>query len=96
LRRGGRAGGAHRAYLGPKSNDVTNGLRHRADLHTLFDLGLIGVDPDGRTVDLHERLRGTEYEALRGRAIRRPVPEAAAASTEALRRHLRDSGLALR
>ena len=83
-------------YLGPDTNDVTNGLLLRADLHALFDLGLIGVDPDGLTLVLHERLRGSEYEPLRGRAIRKPAPESNALSARALRRHLHASGLALR
>jgi hypothetical protein len=34
------------AYLGPKTNYVTNGLLLRADIHTLFDLGLIAVQPN--------------------------------------------------
>ncbi len=32
-------------YLGPESNHVTNGLSLRADIHTLLDLNLIGIDP---------------------------------------------------
>jgi hypothetical protein len=38
--------GAHlRPYRGPESNDVTNGLLLRADIHTLFDLRLLAPDP---------------------------------------------------
>ncbi|MCG7871833.1 MAG: HNH endonuclease [Candidatus Thiodiazotropha lotti] len=40
---------------------VTNGLLLRADIHTLFDLNLIGVDETG-TVSVAESLKGTEYE----------------------------------
>ena len=35
-------------YLGPATNLVTNGLLVRADIHTLFDLGLLTVDDDFR------------------------------------------------
>jgi len=33
-------------YLGEHTNHVTNGLLLRADIHTLFDRGLIKVDSD--------------------------------------------------
>ena len=81
-------------HLGPETNHPTNGLLLRADLHTLFDCGLIGVDSDSRAVVLHERLRGSEYEALRGRPIRRPALESEAPSAKALRRHMDASGFA--
>ena len=81
-------------HLGPETNHVTNGLLLRADIHTLFDLGLIGVEPDGLAVVVHERLRGSEYEALRGRRIAVPAMESEAPSVKALRWHLEKSGLA--
>jgi predicted restriction endonuclease len=57
--------GAHlRPYRGPDSNDVTNGLLLRADIHTLFDLGLLAPDPVTRTVMVSKLLAGTRYEAL--------------------------------
>ena len=33
-----------RPYMGPKTNALSNGLLLRADLHTLFDLGLLAID----------------------------------------------------
>ncbi len=82
------------AHITPYSelgtNHVTNGLLLRADLHTLFDYGLIGVDPngsDGRTVVVAERLRASEYGALHGRRIHDPGP-GDAPSEEALRRRM--------
>ena len=71
-------------------DDVTNGLLLRADLHTLFDCGLIGVDPGGpggRTVVVAERLRASEYGALHGRPIRDPGA-GKAPSEEALRQRM--------
>ncbi len=86
------------AHITPYSelgtNHVTNGLLLRADLHTLFDYGLIGVDPngsDGRTAVVAERLRTSEYGALHGRPIR--VPEAGKAPSEkALQQHMERMG----
>ena len=37
-------------YRGTKTNNLANGLILRADIHTLFDLGLISVDPDALRV----------------------------------------------
>ena len=50
-------------YRGDETNHVTNGLLLRADLHTLFDLRLIAVRPDG-SLDICPSLKGTEYEGL--------------------------------
>lgn len=58
-------------YRGPKSNIPTNGILLRSDLHTLFDLWMIGVDGTDRVV-VSTTLRGTSYWRLRGRAVRLP------------------------
>lgn len=49
-------------YQGAETNAVSNGLLLRADIHTLFDLGLLWVDPDSRLVKLAEALKGSEYQ----------------------------------
>jgi hypothetical protein len=38
----------------------------RADIHTLFDLELLGIDPDTLQVRLHPKLRGMGYDDLAG------------------------------
>jgi len=43
-----------------KTHNVTNGILLRSDLHTLFDLNLIGINPDTREVFLSNRVRGIE------------------------------------
>jgi hypothetical protein len=48
-------------YLGKAANDLTNGLLLRSDLHTLFDLGLIGVDPSTFTLVLSRSLHNGDY-----------------------------------
>jgi hypothetical protein len=57
-----------RPYLGPETNHVTNGLLLRADIHTLFDLGLLTIDGSG-CVEVSPRLDGTEYAPLAGKAL---------------------------
>jgi putative restriction endonuclease len=71
-------------YRGPETNHVQNGLLLRADLHTLFDCGLIGVDPSTLTVVIDAKLTRSEYQAWHGRPLRRPRNPTHAPSKEAL------------
>lgn len=62
------AGGAH---------SLDNGLLLRSDLHTLFDLGYLTVDPDDRRIVVSRRIReefenGRHYYALHGMPIAQP------------------------
>ena len=59
-------------HLGPLTNHVTNGLLLRADLHTLFDCGLLAIDPSSRTVLVAETLRLSTYGKLVGKPLRAP------------------------
>lgn len=80
-------------YAGLSTNHAQNGLLLRADLHTLFDRGLLGVHPDSYTVVLHPTLLGTDYGGLRDRQIRLPTRTDCWPSRAALRIHLVGSGL---
>lgn len=71
-------------YLGPKSNHESNGLLLRADIHTLFDLDLIGIDPESRTVAVAEQLRDTYYWKMNGRELNRPNNDAQAPNKKEL------------
>ena len=71
-------------YRGPKTNDVTNGLLLRADIHTLFDCGLITIHPDSLTVLVKEQLRESEYGAYNNRSLRVPQSPAQQPSASAL------------
>jgi putative restriction endonuclease len=53
-------------YRGPASNVVSNGLPLRSDIHTLYDLDLIAINPDTYEVVLAPRLHGTHYASLAG------------------------------
>jgi hypothetical protein len=79
-------------YQGPGTNHLSNGLILRADLHTLFDLGLVAVDPETLTIIVATRLDGSEYEMLRGEPLR--VPDGGPSpNREALRMHRRLAGI---
>lgn len=65
------------AHIVPYRNNGTNvpdnGLLLRGDLHTLFDLQLLRIDPKTLTVILDEKLLASpEYEALAGREVMVP------------------------
>jgi hypothetical protein len=59
-------------YLGEHTNRTDNGLLLRADIHTLFDLGRLWVDPTTMTVRVVEWLRSSEYGYLHERKLRLP------------------------
>jgi len=77
-------------YLGPETNHVTNGLLLRADIHSLFDLRLLKVDPDTLTVAVSGALKGTQYEALEGTSLAPTLRQAERPSEAALRKHFED------
>lgn len=76
-------------YRGEHTNAVSNGLLLRADIHTLFDLGLLWFDQNTFTVVISKKLEGTEYADLHGKEPARPVLAADNPSHEALRWHSR-------
>lgn len=73
-------------YLGPLTNRTDNGLLLRADIHTLFDCGLITIDADTRSVVVADRLLTTDYADLNGKGLRPPTTAADAPSAQALAR----------
>ena len=60
-----------------------NGLLLRADLHTLFDLNLLGINPSPRTVVVAPRIAATSYKELDGAKLRAALSGSGPA-TEAL------------
>lgn len=55
-------------YRGENDNHLENGLVLRSDIHTLFDLDLIGIEPDKLRVELHPAL-ANEYGDLTGKTL---------------------------
>ena len=57
-------------YRGVADNHPDNGLLLRADLHTLFDLDLLAIDPASLAVHVNLSVRGRGYEEIEGRVLR--------------------------
>ncbi len=74
-------------YLGAQTNHVTNGLLLRADIHTLFDLRLLKIEPNTLQVWVSEALQGTPYADLHGQAIAATTKRSQSPSHAALRHH---------
>lgn len=72
-------------YSGPTSNHVKNGLLLRADVHKLFDLELIQINPDDYTIIVDSKLRKTPYFKRHGKKLFLPVDEANHPSDKAIR-----------
>jgi hypothetical protein len=56
-------------YRGPGTNHVSNGLLLRADFHSLFDFGLLSVDPATLSIIVSPMLTNSEYVGLHGQAL---------------------------
>ncbi len=59
-------------YTGDDSNNVRNGLLLRADLHTLFDYGLLRINPQNLHVEVAPSLRTTIYGEFHDGLLRPP------------------------
>lgn len=73
-------------YLGTDTNHVKNGLLLRADIHTLFDLYLISIDPNTSKVVVSSSLLNTCYKELDGKPLKSPK-DYASPSPEAITNH---------
>jgi hypothetical protein len=71
-------------YLGPQTNAVSNGLLLRADIHTLWDLELIAIDPSLMAVAVNPWLQDPTYQGLAGAGVFQPVVMASRISHPAL------------
>ena len=74
-------------YLGVITNHVQNGMPLRADVHTLFDLQLLAIDPVKLTVLLSPSLMNTEYSILLHSPIGLPAQTKHYPNREALYSH---------
>ncbi|MHB8107516.1 MAG: HNH endonuclease [Candidatus Cryosericum sp.] len=74
------------------TNNVTNGILLRADIHKLFDAGYVTIDPNGYRFVVSKRLKedydnGKEYYQLHGTRILLPEDPNAWPSRQALLEH---------
>lgn len=74
-------------YLGEQTNHVTNGLLLRCDIHTLFDLHLIKIEPSTFKIRVSPSLRGTIYWGYEGQMIFLPRKKSEYPSRAALESH---------
>ena len=63
-----------RPYAKDGRHELSNGLLLRSDLHKLFDLGYMTIDPQAKTIVVSPRIReeyenGRDYYALHGRPL---------------------------
>jgi hypothetical protein len=72
-------------YKGAKSHHVTNGVLLRADIHTLFDLNLIGIDPHSMKIVLSQQVQQSSYAETDGSCIHEPEAESQRINNQALR-----------
>lgn len=56
-------------YRGPDTNKADNGLLLRADVHTLFDLGLLSIDPETSVIRVAQEIEEAPYRALHGKKL---------------------------
>lgn len=81
-----------RPYAHDGHHEISNGVLLRSDLHTLFDRGYLGIDPDDLKVIVSPRIKeqfsnGRHYYALQGRSIVLPLDTALIPSRENLVYH---------
>lgn len=71
-------------YRGAHTNHVTNGVLLRADIHTLFDLKMIRIDPVSLMIVVDPKLSSSEYGRYNGNYLRLPKILSARPSADAL------------
>lgn len=81
-----------RPYSEQGPHQLSNGLLLRRDLHTLFDLGYVAVDPDDRRIMVSRRIReefenGHEYYQLDGKPLMVPLDRQATPARDFLEYH---------
>lgn len=74
-------------YRGLKTNAVSNGMLLRADIHTLFDLCLISIEPSQMTLCVSSLLGNSQYTEFDGRVPMLPGNSSDRPSTAAIREH---------
>lgn len=73
-------------YLGKVTNNVSNGLLLRSDIHMLWDKFLLYIDPETKIISVSEELYETEYYLYNGRLMNLPI-EKYSISEQALEEH---------
>lgn len=72
-------------YSETENNHSSNGLLLRADIHTLFDLNLIAINPETMQVRVAPSLRHTSYSEMDGKYLQLPKISSYLPKKEALK-----------
>jgi len=79
--------GAHiKPYRGDHTNHVTNGVLLRADIHTLFDLRLLRVNPTTWSIEVSAQAQSS-YGGFHGELLQLPASAHLWPDVEAVRQH---------
>lgn len=81
------------SYKGSHTNNINNGLLLRSDIHKLFDLHLISIDPESNLVSVHQSIVDDQYAKYRNVRIKEPKSIDAKPSKDALSMHARKCNL---
>lgn len=76
-----------RPYSSSSDNGAGNGLLLRSDFHTLFDMGMVGIDPDTLIIRIHPAAAAAGYGHFDGQTLM--LAGAASPSSGALRERWR-------
>ena len=77
-------------YTDAETNKIDNGLLLRADLHNLFDLDLISINPKDFTILVSREIKDSDYRKLHGKKIKMPKSEIKSPSKKALKIHFKN------
>lgn len=76
-------------YRGTKTNAISNGILLRCDLHTLFDLALISIEPTRMRIRVSSLVTDPQYARLEGTSPALPRKKSARPSSAAIEEHYR-------
>ena len=76
-------------YAGVESNRISNGWPLRGDIHTLFDLNRIAINPETLELTIGADLMRTRYAELQEKKLRIPQDNVDRPDTTALNRRWR-------
>ncbi|MBE9209993.1 HNH endonuclease [Nostoc sp. LEGE 06077] len=74
-------------YKGTETNHIANGLPLRADIHTLFDLHLLSIEPETHKIVLSPELLATSYIEYMGQSASLPKQKITQPDPVALAKH---------
>jgi len=77
------------SYRESRLNHVTNGLLLRSDIHTLFDLGLISINPAHHKIEIADKLADlrSHYSSLARNELRLPAERSCHPDRKSLEKH---------